>query len=46
MSGTRPLGGAGRGQHTAEMADDLAALLDTPGPAGAIALDSAESTAP
>ncbi|MGW0476434.1 alpha/beta fold hydrolase [Streptomyces coeruleorubidus] len=34
------------GNTPAEMADDLAALLDTPGPAGAIALDSAESTAP
>ncbi|GGU31883.1 alpha/beta fold hydrolase [Streptomyces coeruleorubidus] len=33
------------GSTPAEMADDLAALLDTLGPAGAIALDSADSTA-
>ncbi|GGU01974.1 hypothetical protein [Streptomyces coeruleorubidus] len=34
------------GNTPAETADDLAALLGTPGPAGANALDSAESTAP
>ncbi|MEU1936305.1 alpha/beta fold hydrolase [Streptomyces coeruleorubidus] len=33
------------GNTPAETADDLAALLGTPGPAGANALDSAESTA-